>query len=282
MQGARAQASLPWPPFQEWVVSGGDVWMQFFRTARGYLLRFPALADFELAGEAMEAICVPAPGTEAHTCEHLFRNQVLPLALSTQGKLVIHASAVEVDGGAVAFVAESGTGKSTLAAAFATCGHPFLSDDGLVVEARAEGYSALPSHPSLRLWEDSRRTLVGPCAATGPGLPFTSKQQILADDAIAFCGQARILRRAYFLGQRRVETVTFERMAPAAATMEWIKYSFLLDPKDAALLAAHFGRVAALAARIPCYRLDYPRQFDRIAEVREAIVRQLCEERVTA
>lgn len=282
MQDVRAQASLPWPPFQEWVVSGGDVWTQFFRTAHGYLLRFPALADFELSGEALEAVCIPAPGTEAHTCEHLYRNQVLPLVLSMQGKLVIHASAVEVGGGAVAFVAESGTGKSTLAAAFATRGHPFLSDDGLVVEARADGYSALPSHPSLRLWEDSRRALVGPCAASGPGLPYTSKRQILADDALAFCGQARILKRAYFLGDGRAETVTFERMAAAKATIEWIRYSFLLDLKDPTLLATHFDAVASLTVRVPCYRLDYPRQFDRLPEVREAIAMHLQQNHVAA
>jgi hypothetical protein len=279
---ARAQAALPAAPFHEWLLPEGAAWTQFVRTGRGYLLRFPGLADFELSGEALDTACVPAPGTDAPTCEHLYRNQVLPLALSMQGKLVIHASAVEAGGGAVAFVAKSGTGKSTLAASFATCGHPFLSDDGLVVQAAAERHLALPSHPSLRLWDDSRRTLVGPRAATGPGLPFTAKQQILADDALAFCGAARILKRVFFLGPGIAETVTFQRMAPAEATMEWIRHSFLLDPHKVSLLAAQFDRVAALTARTPCYRLDYPRQFDRLVEVREAIERQLCQERVTA
>jgi ATP-dependent phosphoenolpyruvate carboxykinase len=50
--------------------------------------------------------------------QHLCLKQVLPLVLSKQGQRVFHASAVEVEveDGAVVFAAESGRGKSTLAA----------------------------------------------------------------------------------------------------------------------------------------------------------------------
>jgi hypothetical protein len=47
----------------------------------------------------------------------------------------------------VVFAAESGRGKSTLAASFAVNGFRFLTDDGLVLEPAGEGYAVLPSHP---------------------------------------------------------------------------------------------------------------------------------------
>ena len=49
----------------------------------------------------------PAPGVSSPTVEHLYLNQVQPLALGRQGKLVCHASAIESPGGALAFLGVS-------------------------------------------------------------------------------------------------------------------------------------------------------------------------------
>ena len=53
------------------------------------------------------------------------------------------------------------------------------------------GFSALPSHPSIRLWEDSRRALVAASAATAPPVQYTDKARFLAGEGIAFCAQPR-------------------------------------------------------------------------------------------
>ncbi len=278
---AGAQEELSVAPYQEWVLPGGERWLRFFRTETGYLLRFPDLADFELSGAAPAITCRPAPDTTRDTCEHLYLNQVLPLMLSRAGKLVFHASAVEVSGAAAAFLAESGRGKSTLAASFATGGHRFLADDGLVVEAAGTGFTALPSHPSLRLWEDSRQALVAGAAAAPP-VQYTEKARLLSGGELRHCARPRPLRRAYFLGHGRTSAVRIERMGAAEAMMAWVGNSFLLEPKEPAVLAAHFGKVAELANTVPCYRLDYPRRFAELARVRRAVERHLQEEGVTA
>jgi len=279
---ARLQDPMRRAPYHEWVFPDGESWTQFFRTPAGYLLRFPKLADFEISDDALAVTCLPAPDVTADTCEHLYLNQVLPLVWSKQGKLVFHASAVEAAGVAVAFPAESGRGKSTLAASFATGGYRFLTDDGLAVEADGNGYSAMPSHPSIRLWEDSQRALVAATAATALPVQYTDKARFLAGEGIAFCTQPRPLRRAYFLGDGRAAAATFEKMSAPEAMMEWVKNSFLLDPKEPALLASHFGKVAGLANRVHCYRLDYPRRFEALSGVRQAIVEHLQEEGVAA
>jgi hypothetical protein len=54
---------------------------------------------------------------------------VLAVVLMLRGHPVLHASAVEVDGKAVAFVGASGMGKSTLATAFCGQGAALITDD---------------------------------------------------------------------------------------------------------------------------------------------------------
>jgi hypothetical protein len=197
---------------------------------------------------------------------------VLPLVLSQQGQRVFHASAVEIGAGAVVFAAESGRGKSTLAASFAVNGFRFLTDDGLVLEPAGDGYAVLPSHPSIRLWADSEAALIDPATATAPAVCYTSKARFLAGDRVRFCDQPRPLRRVYFLGDGSADAVTIEPLNPAQALIEWVKHSFLLDIEERPRLASHFDAVARLANHPLHFRLDYPRRYDALPEVRAAIL----------
>lgn len=272
------QAPTACLPFHEWKFPDGTPWAKFYRTDAGYLLRFDDLADFRVSADGLAVVCTPAIGVADATPEHLYLNQVLPLVQSKLGKLVFHASAVEVGDVAVAFVAESGRGKSTLAASFATNGFRFLTDDGLLLEAVKDGYNVLPSHPLIRLWDDSEAALVVSGTETAPRLHFTPKTRFLAGLALTFCDQPRPLRRVYFLGPGEASTVTFERMSPAAALMAWVNNSFLLDIEEQSMLAAHFDRVARLASEPIYYRLDYPRRFEDLPHVRQAIVEHTLQE----
>ena len=278
LEPAQPQAARNEEPFHQWTFPGGIVWTQFYRTQSGYLLRFPDLADFELSADASAVYCRPAPGISQDTVQHLYLNQILPLALSKQGKLVFHASAVEIGGAAVAFMGASGKGKSTLAASFATSGFRFLTDDGLMLEANGSGYQVIPSHPSIRLWLDSKTALIAPDTPTAPALEFTSKSRFLAGDRIAFCDAPQPLRRVYFLGDGNADAVTFQRMKPAEALIELVKHSFLLDIEERQLLAAHFGELSSLASLPIYYRLDYPRRFEDLAAVRQAIIQHATQE----
>ena len=208
-----------------------------------------------------------------YTVDHLYLNQVLPLVLSKQGEFVFHASAIETGSGALVFMGESGRGKSTLAASFATHGLRFLTDDGLLVEEVNGGYGVLPSHPSIRLWEDSQDALVAEEVPIAPPVQYTPKARFLASEDMAFCGEARPLQRVYFLGDgtRRPDRVPVYKIA-GEALMELVKHSFLLDIEEQALLAQHFDRLARLVSRPMFYRLDYPRRYEALTLVRQAII----------
>ena len=279
MMRPRSQDTRIDKPFHEWSFPDGTLWTQFYRNGQGYLLRFPLLADFCVSADACRVVCSPALGVTDTTPHHLYLNQVLPLVLSKLGKLVFHGSAVEIDGGAIAFLAESGRGKSTIAAGFAVNGCRFLSDDGLVVDEMNGSYLVMPSHPSIRLWADSEEALVPAGSIAEPALHFTSKLRFMAGDAIPFCDRPKPLRGVYFLGDGSATDIAFQPLSESEALLELVKHSFLLDIEDRNLLGSHFDRVAKLAQKRIYYRLDFPRRYEDLPRVRETIIRHALEDK---
>ena len=260
-------------PFQEWRFPNGTPWTRFYRTGDGYLLRFPDLADFTVSPDGHEVVAYPLAGVSDQTIDHLYLNQVLPLALSRQFKLVLHAAAIEIQNFAIAFMGYSGQGKSTLAAAFSTCGYRFLTDDGLQLEKKDSCYLAKPSHPSIRLWDDSRRALIPETTSLMPPVDYTPKARLLADDEVVYCDVPRPLKAMYFLGEGRADGVKIKKMSGRDAMIELVKHSFLLDIEEREMLKHHFGQLTELAKRPMFFRLDYPRQYEKLPQVREAIIK---------
>lgn len=271
-QAARPLAPVRDAAFHQWAFPDGTLWTQFFRRGDAYLLRFPDLADFEVSADGLRVRGFPGLGVTSATVEHLYLNQVLPLALSRQGKLVLHGSAVDISGQGVAFLGESGRGKSTLAASFAKEGTRFLTDDGLLLEWVGDACMALPSHPSIRLWKDSQAALINAGTTKAPLVSFTSKARFLAGQDIPFCEEPRPLRRVFFLGEGDAQIPIIEPLRPAEAMIQLIKNSFLLDIESRDVLRRHFGDLTRMAELAIYYRLDYPRNFEVLPAVREVIV----------
>lgn len=259
-------------PFHQWLMPGGAVWASFHRLDASYLIRFPGLADFHVSADGREVEGIPVNGISDQTVQHLYLNQVLPLALSRQMQLVLHGSAVEVGEAAIAFLGRSGRGKSTLAASFATHGFRFITDDGLLLaETEAGDYQVQPSHPSIRLWDDSRQAVLPPSTAAAPAVDYTPKLRMLAGQDVPFCPQARTLKKIYVLDGSESTQIAISPIGGRDAVIETVRNCFLLDVDEQAALKQHYKQLLALASSVPFFRLEYPRRFDRLAEVRSAI-----------
>jgi hypothetical protein len=272
---ARSQPPRADEPFHILAFPNGAIWTQFYRADCGYLLRFPALADFEVSEDGRTVNVLPVPAASAGTIDHLYLNQVLPLALSRQGQLVLHGSAVEFAGNGVALIGASGRGKSTLAASFAINGSRFLTDDGLQLRWLDGHCWISPSHPSVRLWNDSEEALITHTVKTARDADHTAKVRLLAGEHIAFCAETQRLRCVYFLGEGVATTPTIKAVPPADALMELVKHSFLLDTEAQQTLAWHFEELVRLTAMPIYFRLDYPRRYEDLSEVRATIIRHV-------
>ncbi len=268
---ARRQATLDTTPFHHYTFDDGSVWTEFHRLGDGYLLRFPDLADFEVSADGTVVTAYPAEGVDDATIEHLYINQLVPLALSRQGQPAFHASVVTVAGGAVAFLGKTGAGKSTLAASFALHGAAFLTDDALMIEETENGCRAKPSHASLRLWEDSLDALIGDDSPQAGPVGYSDKTRLLAGEALAHSKESQPLLAAYVLDSQDQQAVSIRTLTGLDRHMAWLNNSFLLDVQDPEFLEQHFEWTHRISGAVPTFALDYPRDYGILPEVRNAV-----------
>jgi hypothetical protein len=269
------QVALDGEPFHRYTFEDGTVWTEFHRSGEGYLLRFPELADFEVSADGTEVIAHPAAATDDATVEHLYINQLVPLALSRQGRPAYHASVVTVPGGAVAFLGKTGMGKSTLAASFALNEAAFLTDDALLIEESDGGCLAMPSHASLRLWDDGVEALVDERIAKASAISYSNKARLLAGEALAYSDKPQPLLAAYVLERQNAQDVTIGALTGLDRYMAWLGNSFLLDIEDHGLLAQHFEWTHRISGTVPTFALDYPRDYGILPDVRHAVRQHL-------
>lgn len=258
----------------QWAQPDGTPWSSLSRYQQGYLLRFHGMADFLLSDDCVQIRCFSVNGTPDATLRHLLLDQVFPLALSRQGHLVLHCSAVVTPLGAVAFAGGTGMGKSTLTASFAHSGVPVLTDDGLLVQERHGKLVGFPSYPGLRLWDDSLAAIFPANTSGIPVAHYTTKVRVaLGRDMIPFCDEPSTIRRIYFLGL--ANEICIEPLAPGEGFMEVVKQSYRLDLRDQERLRREFERLRHLAALTKFRRLSFACDFGVLPAVQEAILQDL-------
>jgi len=148
---------------------------------------------------------ISADGTSVHSVvprppdsrwQRLLLAQPLPLAALLQGLELFHASAVELGGRTVAFVAASGTGKTSLAAHLVAGGAGFVTDDVLALEA-ADG--TVVAHPGANVLHLSEAEIASMAPEKRACLGAAVGQSDKTHLRVPVSGEARQLAAVYFL-----------------------------------------------------------------------------------
>jgi hypothetical protein len=157
----RARADGALEPFAS-LGDGNAAYLRVLRAANGgFVFRFDNGARFEVAaGGARVTASWPASITFQDVTSY-FLGPVLGFVVRLRGTVCLHASAVLVDGAAVAFLGPSGAGKSSICAYFAQRGAAVLTDDVLALRRGRGGFRVLAGPARLRLWPASVRYLYG-------------------------------------------------------------------------------------------------------------------------
>jgi hypothetical protein len=116
-----------------------------------WTLRYGGVCDVTLDRKRRRIAVHGSPQADPGVIPLFVSGSVLAHVLTAEGQLVLHASAVELGGSALAIAGPSGTGKSTLAALLCAAGARLVSDDTLLVEARDGGAVCFPGSSCLRL-----------------------------------------------------------------------------------------------------------------------------------
>lgn len=225
-------------------------------------LRCPETGTFRLRG-GREITVDAQPGADAALLRAYLLGPVLALLLHQRGFLVLHASGVAMDGGAVLFLGSSGCGKSTTVAALHARGHPVVADDVIAVDlAGPHAPVALPGFPQLRLWPDALASL-GEAAEALPRIHARGAKRVrqLAAVVSAPCP----LRHLYVLGDG--DALRTEPLRGHAALFELVQHAYVAPVLAHLGSPAHLAQCARLAAAVPVERLVRPRSLARLDEL---------------
>ena len=213
-----------------------------------------------LVRKGSEIVVDPKPGAEEAMIRVLLLGVVMAVLLHQRGLLVLHASAVVIDGGAVAFLGAKGWGKSTLAAAMYARGHLHLADDIVAIKANGTGsVSVLSGYPQLKLWPNAAASSLAEDPDTLPRVAakFEKRARGTAD---RFSPTATSIRAVYALSEGAEPQVRI--LKPQEAILQLIGNSYMTRFGDRLLTGTaashHLRQCARIATEVRVHQLVRP------------------------
>ena len=242
--------------------------------AEGFLLRYADGTEFHIARDGRELWATWAPSSTLADTETYLVGPVLGFAQRLIGVLCLHASAVVVDGVAVALCGPAYAGKSTTAGGFAAAGFSVLADDMTVVRMRDGALMAMPGSDHLRVWDDSERILLGTTGALPRLTPTWEKRALrMRGEGWAWSDEAVRLGAVVLLSPRvdtadapRVESVPAGESFVAIAANSYANY--LLDDR---MRAEEFASIAQLMSSVKVLRATPHADPERLGDLVRAI-----------
>ncbi|HYK04840.1 MAG TPA: hypothetical protein VE974_24010 [Thermoanaerobaculia bacterium] len=220
------------------------------QTAAGELvMRFGDGTHFLVGADGRSIALIDAPAE--YTVDDLAAyalGPVLTIALHVQGAVLLHAAAVAMNGRAIVFAGNSGSGKSTTAAMLHLQGWTVLSDDITEVS----GGRALPAIPAIRLWPDVLDVLYGSAAAFPDHAPSWDKKILVTPRAAGAHEIAAVL----FLD--RGGEPRFERLPPREGWQRLMACVPTAQLPGKKMQRKIFETTSALADGVPMYTFTAP------------------------
>jgi hypothetical protein len=195
---------------------------------------------------------------------------VIGVILRLRGTVCLHASAIDVDGRAVAFLGCAGAGKSTTAAAFAVRGVPILSDDMLALRGSGDSWVVTPGYPRVRLWPESARAMAaglraGALVPPGESGSTTRYHLDLTSEGHRFQRQSLPLGLVYLLdAEDAAHPIGAAALPSSEALMALVGNTYGGRILDRAQRAAEFDTLGHLVDSVPVRRLTRPADFARL------------------
>lgn len=242
-----------------------------YQAAEGrYLLDVPAIARYLVTG-GRDVQIAQAPGTTEDDVRVFLLSSVMGAVAHQRGSLVMHASAVAVDGGAVLFAGDSGAGKSTLGAAFHDRGHAVVTDDISVITSDDDG------HPMVHAGYRHVRLAADALEHVGASLGARRRMNLgTLKYGVTVLGELPPtplrIRRIFMITHRSAEAITLRTLTGHASIAAIVRGTYRRR-LSAALgrRSAQFAQCAALGRRIGIVAIERPRDLDALPRLVDAV-----------
>lgn len=215
-----------------------------------------------------EVLIDPQDGVDSKDFSPFITGAILAILLNQRGSLVLHSSAVVINGEAVAFLGDKGAGKSTMAAYLQKRGHQFITDDLVPITFTDGKVQVAPGYPRIKLWADSV-TSIGLNWESMPKIhKFIDKRSYQCFDS--FSAKPVKLRQIYILDENPI--IEIKEIKPAKAFIELTKHTYLGKYLQiTGQTAENFQHCKAVISTIPVYSLKRPHNHSKLSKVAELI-----------
>ena len=236
----------------------GFTWYSICRVGTHYVIRMPGIADFEIDADLTTISCRPTFAARAQVMPIVLTGTVMAFILTMRGMSVLHGSAVELDGRALAFVGVSGQGKSTLAAILCAGGARLVTDDVLpvIVDDDAHAVRCIRSGHEIRLREKS--VSLTQWFDEGTEVRVTKDERHAVAPSFSESGTLELGAIAIPRPIHDAAEVTTRRLAPPEAMLALSRFDRIEGWRDRGHLSSMFDMVSRVVGIVPVYELTVP------------------------
>jgi hypothetical protein len=264
--------------FFHWESPGGSVYTSCAKCEDGYILRFPNLVDFIISYTFDHIYYFAESTTPDDTIRHLLLDHVIPRILGQQGKLVLHASAVILPNGkAIAFLGNSGWGKSTIASSFHNMGARLITDDCLLIEPNNGTVVGIPNYYGLRLFNDSARAIFSSEKKFSRMAHYTEKKRLIMHKKETEEIPSKVNMDAFFFLNdpdifNDINSVEIKPVQDIEIFMKLVEKMFILDVTETKNITQQFqNKGKIINSDIDAFELHYPRKHSILETVQTRI-----------
>lgn len=265
------QENLPGIPLVE-----AKEWYQYVQRADGsFYAQWDGLGCFVVSPCGQRIWAQPYSGVSMESFQVYLLGQALSFALIACGFEPIHGTAVAHGAQAVAFIGNSGFGKSTLAASFLRAGLRLVTDDQLILTHKQHSIFAEPGPPRVKL-------LPGPAAdyfksfVDSVPMNIWSQKFVIPIDSAEHVQQSVKLNTLYILEppgeQSEFDNITITEVKGVEAFTSLVAYTFNRSVSSSVRLKQQLLRDSEVLKLVPVKRLAYPRRFESLEQVRHMIL----------
>jgi len=193
----------------------------------------------------------PAPNVEDALLSRYLIGTVMALLLYQRGLLVLHASSININGSAVSFLGNPGSGKSSIVAALHKNGHEIITDDVSAIDFNGENFKVLPGYPQIKLSNEVARSLVYDLNSSIRLDKQEEKRGYRVNNGLV--ESPNKLRQIYIL--TKASDCGIARVSHQDALKEIIRHSYPIrfaQPEN----PEHFLNCVNIINKIPLYRLN--------------------------
>lgn len=209
----------------------------------------------------------PETGFDDSYLRIIILGPALTLLLHQRKNLILHSSAVNINGSVVAFLGTNGMGKSTTLFALNKRGYPLITDDILSVSFNEYSVPLVnPSYPRLKLREDVMNFMYENLDSTPKTHLYSEKYSYVTDN---FSSKPILLSKIYLV--EKADANGLDSVSPTESLMQLIKSSYCYEIFRENEIVENLIQCANLVERVSIKRLKINHSLKKLQDLVQII-----------